>query len=112
MSKHRGAPVQPDIDDPPPGAKPKRVRTGNADADAAMRLLEWARRKGFRIGPELTVGGVSMHVVDVRLVRREKLVGGIPGDDEDDDDEDDEATPGILAEHGGPAEEPAEGTAG
>lgn len=88
-------------------AKPKRARSAHADVDAAMKLLEWARRKGFRIGPQLTIGAVAMQVIDVRLAKRERLVGG--GDD--DDDKDDDQPPGILAEHGGPEEEPAEGTA-
>ena len=36
------------------------------DAARAARLLEWARRHGFRIGPHLVVGSIQMQVADTR----------------------------------------------
>lgn len=36
------------------------------DADAAIRLMEWAREKGFRIGPRLKVGAVELDIADIR----------------------------------------------
>lgn len=101
----RGAPVQPDVDDPPPG-KRRAKKTGNADVDAAIALLEWGRVRGYRIGPQITIGGAAFMVADLRLMKREALVD--PADQDDDDDEPDD----IFAEHGGPTDAPAEGTTG
>lgn len=42
------------------------------DAARAARLLEWARRNGFRIGPMLVVGTIQMQVADIR---QEKVDG-------------------------------------
>ena len=42
------------------------------DAARAARLLEWARRNGFRIGPHLVVGAIQMQVADMR---QEKVDG-------------------------------------
>lgn len=63
----------------------------------AVKLLEWARSKGFRIGPELVVGDVSFQVADIRQPRIEGTVGERLDDDGDVYDG---------------AEEPAEGTVG
>jgi len=43
------------------------------DVLAAIHLLEWARSRGFRIGPELQVGTVKMHILDIRQANREGL---------------------------------------
>ena len=42
------------------------VYAADDDAARAARLLEWARRNGFRIGPMLTVGSIHMQVADMR----------------------------------------------
>ncbi len=55
-------------------------------------LLEWARREGFRLGPELTVGSISVKVADLRLAKREGLRGPEP-------------EMSILSEHGFPMED-------
>lgn len=101
----RGAPVQPDVDDPPAGKRRAR-KTGNADVDAAIRLLEWGRIRGYRIGPQVTIGGMTIMVADMRLHKREALVD--PADDDDDEDAPDD----IMDEHGAPSEPVVEGTTG
>lgn len=39
------------------------------DVVRAAWLLEWARDRGYRIGPNLQVGGVIMNVVDLRQMK-------------------------------------------
>jgi hypothetical protein len=68
----------------------------------AIRLLEWARAKGVRIGPTLQVGDVIMQVTDMR----QRAVDGTGGPADD-------VPQGPYAEHGlSDDEEPAPGTAG
>lgn len=40
--------------------------TSAADVQAALHLLEYARSRGFRIGPAVKVGCVEMLVADIR----------------------------------------------
>ncbi len=44
----------------------KSKRAVSDDVTSAIRILEWARLKGFRIGPILEVGSVRMQVVDLK----------------------------------------------
>lgn len=68
-------PPMPDADDegrpltPPPGA---------TDAAQLIYLLEWARLRGFRLGPSIKVGEIVLQVQDLR--QRE---GGAGLDDSD-----------------------------
>ena len=41
------------------------------DVARVIALLEWARCRGYRIGPTLQVGGVIMNVEDLRLAKVE-----------------------------------------
>lgn len=43
------------------------------DVTRAIHLLEWARKRGFRVGPVLQVGDVKMQISDVRQVKMEGL---------------------------------------
>lgn len=64
----------------------------DAELDALIRLLEWGRKQGVRIGPEVTVGSISVKVDDLRQTKKEGLMPqreysileehGMPGDDE------------------------------
>lgn len=66
--------------------------TAKADLDELIRLMEYGRTKGFRIGPEVTIGCISVRVADLRQSKKEGLVAprelsiieehGGPGDDE------------------------------
>lgn len=67
------------------------------DAGNAIALLEWARRRGFRIGPILEVGTVKMQIVDLQQARGEV---------------DPRGTEPTLEEIHGIAGSPAEGTIG
>jgi hypothetical protein len=57
----------------------------SSDAAQAIALLEWARQRGFRVGPYLKVGELAFQVRDLRQTE-----GGVPMKDEGD----------IFAEHG------------
>lgn len=93
----------------PKPRKPVRTDEGeelppnpNADVAAAIHLLEYARSRGFRVGPVLEVGSVKMHINDLRQQKNEKL-GGDPRP----------VDRGIYAEHGlNETDIPADGTAG
>jgi hypothetical protein len=67
-----------------------------------IRLAEWAREKGYKLGPVVTVGDVTAQLVDIR---QEKIEGRAM-----------EPAPGE--EDGGPydgldaVDEPADGTGG
>jgi len=50
------------------------VSDTKADLDELMRLLTFGREKGFRIGPEVTIGCISVKVADLRQVKKEGLV--------------------------------------
>lgn len=67
------------------------------NVDRAIRLLTWARAKGFKVGPVIVVGDVTLSVEDVR---QPKIEAQLRPDRLDDDG--DEFTD----------EEPVEGTAG
>lgn len=85
----------------PPAKEAAPAKTpSSADVASAIKLLEWARAKGFRIGPTLHVGSVTMQVSDVRQLKLEALDRGGPVDD------------GPYAEAGLGDAEPAEGTIG
>lgn len=69
--------------------------------ERAIRLLTWARAAGFRVGPTLQVGDVTMQVDDVRQ-RKQEGIGGEP-----------QRMTGPYAEHGLDDDDvPAPGTAG
>lgn len=57
-----------------------------SDVDALIRLLEWGRKNGVRIGPELTIGCISVKVADLRQSKKEGLMQ--------------QPEMNILAEHG------------
>jgi len=61
------------------------------DVSQAIRLLEYARSRGFRIGPELHVGVVHMQVADLK-----QAVIGAPTVDESPMDPDDEPIEGTI----------------
>jgi len=69
----RRAPVLPDLDDEA-DAKPKDLSCTDS-VERVIRLLEWARKGGYAIGPTVQVGDVIMNVQDLRLARREALRG-------------------------------------
>lgn len=67
-----------------------------------IELLEWARRRGFRIGPTIQVGDVIMQVDDLRQAKQEGI--GFDAGPQDG---------GVYAEAGLKEEdEPVPGTAG
>lgn len=37
-----------------------------SDVGQLIYLLEWARRRGFRVGPAIRVGGLTLQVQDLR----------------------------------------------
>lgn len=60
-------PRAPDVsDDMPAPAQPS-----DRDVDDVMRLLLWAREKGFRVGPVVRVGAVTAQVADLRQAKGE-----------------------------------------
>lgn len=63
----------------------------------ALYLLEYCRQRGFRVGPVVTVGDVTMQVEDIRQAKVEGQSF--------------EAEPGLY-EIAGAVDEPADGTAG
>lgn len=72
-------------------AKPRKpVRTDDgdemppnpsADVAATIHLLEYARSRGFRVGPLLHVGSVKLQIDDLRQAKHEKLGGDRTYDD-------------------------------
>lgn len=48
------------------------------DVLAAIHLLEWARARGFRIGPVVKVGNVQFGVADIRQANREGIDNPTP----------------------------------
>lgn len=57
------------------------------DAAHVIYLLEYARKRGFRIGPELKVGAIEMSVIDLRQndararAHKEGMIDLEPGSD-------------------------------
>ena len=57
------------------------------DVEKAIYLLEYARLRGFRIGPTLKIGDIVMSVADIRQERemtkeqRERVPDLVPGTD-------------------------------
>lgn len=77
--------------------KPDAAPPTPADSvDRAIRLLEWGRKRHFRIGATLVVGDVTMQVEDLVQAKRHA-----PDPDEGDAD--------VYA-MAGATDEPAEGT--
>lgn len=68
-----------------PPRKPVTTSDGDAlpalpadhDVMAAIHLLEYARSRGFRVGPYLIVGSVKVQIRDVRQEKLENM-GGVP----------------------------------
>lgn len=90
------ADLEAEADAPPPAAP------GDRDADDLMRLLLWGRAKGFRLGPVVRVGNVTVLVGDIRQGKAEGA--GMPEIEPD---------RGIDHEYGlTMTDEPVEGTAG
>ena len=52
------------------------------DVGMLVQLLEWGRRRGFKIGPTIQVGTVTVQVEDIRL--RENARAGEKKPDEGD----------------------------
>jgi len=80
---------------------PAPAAPGDRDVDDMMRLLLWGREKGFRVGPVVRVGAVTVQIADLRQAKGEGA--GMP------------AAPdmGIDAEYGlVETDEPVDGTAG
>lgn len=48
--------------------------TAKADLDELIRMLEYGRKNGVRIGPEVTIGCISVKVADLRQPKKEGLV--------------------------------------
>lgn len=46
----------------------------DAELDALIKLLEYGRKNGVRIGPEVTIGSISVKVADLRQTKKEGLV--------------------------------------
>jgi hypothetical protein len=56
-----GLDVDEDIDGNEIAAPPPETDVGRL-----IYLLEWARRRGFRIGPAVVVGGLTLQIQDLR----------------------------------------------
>jgi hypothetical protein len=67
------------------------MSTTKTDLDEFLRLMAESRKQGYRIGPEVTIGCISVKVKDMKLDK--KL--GIQEMRE----------PSILEEHGWPGED-------
>jgi hypothetical protein len=50
------------------------MSTTKADLDEFLRLMDESRKKGYRIGPEVTIGCISVKVSDLRQSKKEGLV--------------------------------------
>lgn len=68
------------------------------DVSRAIHLMRWARREGYRVGPTLIVGDVTMQIEDIRQSRIEANPG-LPVE-------------GSIYDGTGADGDPAEGTGG
>lgn len=98
MSRKRLTPADLEAEgDAPPSAAP-----GDRDVDDVMRLLLWARAKGFDVGPVVRVGGCTIQVDDLRQTKQDGLGSSAPMPDRT-----------IYEEHGIAADDlPVDGTGG
>jgi hypothetical protein len=55
----------PDVDE---DGNPIGAPDPQSDAGRLIYLLEWARLRGFRLGPTLQIGGLIVQVADLRQV--------------------------------------------
>lgn len=68
---------------------PSPPRSVTTDVDELLRLMAEARKQGYRIGPEVTIGSVSVKIRDEKLSASLGLRGPEP-------------EMSILTEHGMP----------
>ena len=73
MKPQSGLEVSEDVD-----GNPLVSPTGDSDVGRLVYLLEWARRRGFRIGPTVRVGTLILQVQDLRQDEGQRIAGNEP----------------------------------